>query len=1088
MKIFDTFRTLRWRWAVALAIVGALTPTATTHAAATGLKVTVTDYLLTTLPGQEITYTLRVANATGGTIATATADIVLDSNVTFVDASNMPTNLGAGRYQWTFTNLPNGTTFRYVTVNVKAPLASGTVLATGAEVDDTSGTPNLGWDMTTIQAPRVVLSRSVVDFGTQRVGSTSAAQMATLTNSGDAPLSGIVITMPASDFTQTNDCGATLAIGASCTITALFAPTAAGPRTGTISITSNAVGSPHTISLTGTGTQPTAQASPASLTFGNQIVGSTSAPQTVTLTNTGNAPLAISSIVVSGDFSRSTTCGATLDPAASCTIDLTFTPTTTGARTGALTISDDATTSPQVINLNGTGATLSVQLAPGSLTFGNQAVGTTSATQAVTLTNSGTLPLTINGIAASGDFGQTTTCVSPIAPGASCTISVSFTPTANGTRTGAISISDNVSGSPQTVNLTGTGTAPVATLAPTSLDFDSRLIGSASAAQTAIFTNSGSAPLLISAISVIGGSDYAATNDCPIGPATLAAGAFCTFTVTFTPTAAGSRSGLVTITHNASGSQSYLNLAGIGVAPAPAVTLAPASLNFGNSAVGTTSAAQPLMLTNSGTAALAIGAIAASGDFAQTNTCPASLAINATCQIDVTFTPTAGGNRSGLLTITDNAANSPQAVTLSGAGIAPQYTSAPGTGPLSLTSVIGSANSVTITVSNGGLAPLTVSAPLDLISAPFRVSPTAAYSVAVGGSTAVVVTCAPAAAGPYTQSLRYSTNDPAQSTVTYLVTCAGTTTPTATFNSSPAPGGTLAMGNVRVGQSSGTNLIVSESGTAALIIGLNGGMQATAITGPNASSFAVTAPALPLTIADGAAQRTLTITCRPGVAQALSATLTLQTNDPTQATVSYPLTCTGFGSTTFMNYLPLLAHAMPPADLVVESFTVTPTSLETGELVRITATVKNTGGQAATGFWVDFYINPATVPTTANLTWNETCGTLKPCYGIAWFVTGLAPGASITLTSDASGFVAANSNWAGTFAPGTSDVYLYVDSWNRNDATGVRVPDGAVLESNETNNRAAIHDITVTGTTLAASAGAPALRARSLVPTVAARP
>ena len=1088
MNIFDPFRTTRWRWALALAIVGALALTATTHAAAAGLKVTVTDYLLTTLPGQEITYTVRIANTTGGPIAAATADILLDSNVTFVDASNMPTDLGAGRHQWTFTNLPSGTTFRYVTVDVNAPLASGTVLATSAEVDDGTAPPNTASDTTTVQAPTVVLSRAMVDFGTQRVGSTSAAQTITLTNSGTAALSGIAITLPAGDFTQSNDCGATLAVGASCTITALFAPTAAGARTGTISIASDAVGSPHTINLMGTGTQPTAQASPASLTFASQQVGTASAPQTVTLTNAGNVALAISSIAANGDFSRTTTCGATLAPAATCTIDVTFTPTTTGARSGTLTISDDAPTSPQTVALDGTGVTLAVQFSPASLTFSNQPVGTTSAAQTVQMTNTGTGVLAISGIAASGDFAQTNDCPASLGPSAFCTITVTFTPTANGTRNGAITIGDNVSGSPQTVPLTGTGTAPVATLAPTSLDFGSRLIGSASGAQTATFSNSGSAPLTISAISVIGGSDYAVNNDCPIGPATLAPGAFCTFTVTFTPTAAGNRSGLVTITHNASGSQSYLNLTGVGVAPAPAVTLAPASLNFGNSAVGTASAAQPVTLTNSGTAALAIGAIAASGDFAQTNTCPASLAINATCQIDVTFTPTAGGNRTGLLTITDNAPNSPQAVTLSGAGIAPQYTSAPGTGPLSLTSVIGSSNSVTITVSNGGLAPLTVSAPLDAISAPFSVSPTVAYSVAVGSSAAVAVTCAPAATGPYTQSLRYSTNDPAQPTVTYMVTCTGTTTPTATFNSSPAPGGTLAMGNVPIGQSGSTNLIVSESGTAALTIDLNGGTQATAIIGPNASSFAVTAPALPLTIANGAAQRTITITCRPGLAQALSATLTLQTNDPTQATVSYPLTCTGFGSTTFMNYLPLLTHAMPPADLVVDSFSITPTNLITGEPVRITATVKNTGGQAATGFWVDFYINPATVPTTANLTWNETCGTLKPCYGIAWFVTGLAPGASITLTSDAGSFVAANSNWAGTFAPGTSDVYLYVDSWNRNDATGVRVPDGAVLEGNETNNLAAIHGITVTGAAHAVSAGVPALRARSLVPTAVARP
>src|SRR5207253_501563 len=106
-----------------------------------------------------------------------------------------------------------------------------------------------------------------------------------------------------------------------------------------------------------------------------------------------------------------------------------------------------------------------------SLTFGNQNLNTTSVAQSVTLTNTGTVALSVTSIVASGDFMQTNTCGTSVAAGANCAISVTFTPTATGTRTGAITITDNAAGSPQSVNLTGTGAAPGVSLSPSSLTF-----------------------------------------------------------------------------------------------------------------------------------------------------------------------------------------------------------------------------------------------------------------------------------------------------------------------------------------------------------------------------------------------------------------------------------------------------------------------------------------------------------------------------------------------------------------------------------------------------------------------------------------
>jgi hypothetical protein len=206
--------------------------------------------------------------------------------------------------------------------------------------------------------------------------------------------------------------------------------------------------------------------SPATLTFGSQTTGTTSAAQAVSLQSSSQAAMKVSSISITGtnasDFAQANTCGASLAAAANCTISVTFKPTATGTRTATLTVVDDATGSPSSVTLTGTGAAPTllpgVTLSPTSLTFAGQTVGTVSAAQSVTLTNSGQAALTLSSIAASGDFAETNTCGTSVAAGANCTMSVTYTPSAAGAGTGTLTITDNASGSPQKVALTGTGT------------------------------------------------------------------------------------------------------------------------------------------------------------------------------------------------------------------------------------------------------------------------------------------------------------------------------------------------------------------------------------------------------------------------------------------------------------------------------------------------------------------------------------------------------------------------------------------------------------------------------------------------------
>jgi Abnormal spindle-like microcephaly-assoc'd, ASPM-SPD-2-Hydin len=202
----------------------------------------------------------------------------------------------------------------------------------------------------------------------------------------------------------------------------------------------------------GIGTGPTVTVTPTTLAWGNEVVGGTAGKRAVTLRNTGTTTLNISSITTSGDFGQVTSskpCGSTLAAGKSCTIDVTFTPTQLGARTGTLTLIDNSPSSPQTVALSGTG-TVQATLSPTTTTYPAIVVGSSSSPKTFTLHNKQNVALT-------GISGSTTGDYSILAAKATCTFSVVFTPTAKGTRTGTLSVSDSALGSPQTSTLTGTG-------------------------------------------------------------------------------------------------------------------------------------------------------------------------------------------------------------------------------------------------------------------------------------------------------------------------------------------------------------------------------------------------------------------------------------------------------------------------------------------------------------------------------------------------------------------------------------------------------------------------------------------------------
>ncbi len=407
----------------------------------------------------------------------------------------------------------------------------------------------------------VKLSAATLGFGNVAEGTTSAAKTETLTNVQAEPLTITDIAVSGS-FTQTGGTcplsPSTLAGGASCTILIAFTPTTVDPETGTLTIVDNASNSPQVVGLTGTGIAPVTL-STSNLSLGTIAVGNTSAAKTVTLTNHENVALNFTAgIAASGPFAvASNTCSPSVPAAGTCTVGLTFSPATTGAATGALTFTDSAANSPQIVNLTGTGKT-PVTLSASSLNLGSAAVGNTSAAKTVTLTNAENVSLSFSNIQTSAGFAvASNTCGTSIAAGATCTAGVTFSPTNTGAATGTLTFTDSAANSPQTVTLTGTGSAPV-TVSPSSLAFGSLALGKTSSPKTVTLTNHLSTALPISSVTAVG--DFAiSSNTCG---ASVGAGLNCQVGVTFTPTIVGLRSGTLRIGYGAFGSPIVVPLAG----------------------------------------------------------------------------------------------------------------------------------------------------------------------------------------------------------------------------------------------------------------------------------------------------------------------------------------------------------------------------------------------------------------------------------------------------------------------------------------------------------------------------------------------
>jgi len=417
--------------------------------------------------------------------------------------------------------------------------------------------------------------------------------------------------------------------------------------------------------------------SASSLTFGFQYVNTASSAQTITVRSVGGKALPIHSIEIVGidplDFMQTNDCGASLDPGASCTIQVSFKPTTVDGKGATLLVIANGGADSKFVALMGTGTGARYTSSPTSLTFGNQALFSASAAKTITLSSTGVTAVPITSISFGGknpqQFRQTNNCGSSLARGASCAIKVTFNPSVTGLKTATLEVNAANGAGTKSTALSGTSVIAAYTAAPSSLGFGNQVLNLASSAKTVTVKNTGAAALPIKSIALRGTNapQFTQTNNC--GTA-LAVGASCAIKVTFKPTSTGSEVATLNLTVGGGASNKVVPLSGTGVRAAFSVS--PTALSFGNVIHGTSSTAKTVKIANTGSVLLPINSINLAGtnpgQFVRTSNCPTRVAVGGSCLVSVIFRPTTTGAKSAALQVVPGGGAALKSVALSGKG------------------------------------------------------------------------------------------------------------------------------------------------------------------------------------------------------------------------------------------------------------------------------------------------------------------------------------------------------------------------------------------------------------------------------------
>lgn len=493
-------------------------------------------------------------------------------------------------------------------------------------------------------------------------GQVSTSQSANLTNETSAAVQISSINISA-HFQQTNNCGSTLAAGASCTFTVVAAPMSNGTITGAINV-KDSLGNDTALYLQGQGggENQTLSFSPNPLTWGTVTIGQTSGSKALTVNNGQTVPLTIYSMSIGEDFiitsSTCPTAPTTIPPASSCTLSLAFRPYSSGMKTEDIAFADDAPGGNQSVTLVGTGATGELSFTPPSLSYAGVDPNTSSQPQTATLLNTQAQSVSLASIMVSGHFSETNDCPASLAANAACTFTVTSDPVIDGPTEGSVNVKD-AAGAIYQLYLSGMGGIPVdsaqqgssaVTVVPHNIDFGTVMIGETSTSRMIRVSNNSSVSVSLSQARL--SPDIVATqNTCPVAPQRLSAGAACRIAIAFRPQLQGPKREDLSFTNLTAHSKEVIAVKATGE-EAP-LSFSSGSLTFRSSMVGSAPWPQQVILSNDRTTAVHIDSIQVIGPFAQENDCPKSLRPGARCNIEVFANFQIEGELSGVVNVRD---------------------------------------------------------------------------------------------------------------------------------------------------------------------------------------------------------------------------------------------------------------------------------------------------------------------------------------------------------------------------------------------------------------------------------------------------
>ena len=776
-----------------------------------------------------------------------------------------------------------------------APATQGAVTGNIAFTTD-NGTVNLPLSGAGVPAGDVTASPSSINFGSVVIGS-SASQTVTLKNTGGAnvTITGAVVT--GAGF---SDSGLTLPLtltpNQTSTFSVSFAPMGTGTVNGNVALTVTGEAELD-VPLAGMGLAPaTLTANPTSLTFTNIVVGQSST-QTETIKNTGGTSAQITAVAATGTgFSVSgITLPATLGAGQSVTFNVTFAPQAAGSFNGNVAVTSNAQNPTLNIPVSGTAvAAGNLTASPTSINFGNVVVGS-SASQTVTLKNTGGANVTVTAASISGTGFSFSGLTLPLTltPNQTSGFSVKFTPASAGAVNGTMSLT--VTGSANvSIPLTGDGVAAATLTAnPTSLTFTNILVGTNST-QTETIKNTGGTSAQITGVAATGTGFSVSGITLPV---TLGAGQSVSFNVTFTPPSAGSFSGNVAVTSNAQNPTLNIPVSGTAVS-AGNLTASPSSISFGNIILGDATS-QIVTLKNTGGANVTVTAASISGTgFSFSGlTVPLTLTPNQSSTFSVTFDPVSAGAASGTMSLTvTGSANI--GIPLSGTGVTQGNLTANPTSMTFTNVQVGQTSSQTETLKNTGGSDAHISQ-VAASGTGFSFSGiTPPVTLSAGQSVSFSVKFAPQSAGTFNGSITV-TSDAQDPTLSIPLTGSAVGSQGTLSVTSP-----IGVGNVVVGTSGTANGTLTAS-TASVVV------SSVTLSGTNPTEFSITGLSFPVTVNVGTPV-SFTVHFTPTATGAASASASFASNASNSPTSS---TLTGTGTPAPVHTVTLTWVASPTGDV-----------------------------------------------------------------------------------------------------------------------------------------------------------------------------